>query len=205
MLRECASHLGVAFEDAYRVSSETYPLRMRGAFDTIGDNLAFIARTFGARPTMEALAKAEACYERFTLESLAPVEHAIELLTWLSVNEVRLGLLTNCAPDIPALWVRTDFARFFDHCAFSCRLGIVKPEPEIYRAALNALGLAPTETLFVGDGSDDELEGTARCGITPVLVGVDLTNTYDSHRPNLATWQGVRNADLSQLREFFDE
>lgn len=204
MLRACAAYLGVAYEDAYRLSGETYPLRMRGEFPSIRYNLAFIARTLGGQPTPENLAKAEACYERFTLESLEPVSHALDLLELLSSRGVRLGLVTNCAPDIPSLWDQTAFARFFDHCAFSCQVRSVKPEPEIYRAALDALGLAPAETLYVGDGSDDELEGAARCGLTPVLVTVDLSNTYDSHRPRLADWQGARVANLAELRSLLE-
>ena len=200
MLRECALHLGLEFEDCNRVSGETYPARMRGAFPTIRDNLALMAQTLGKQPTSDRLAKAAACYERFTLESLVPVAHAIDVLSWLSSNDVRLGLVTNCAPDIPTLWDQTAFAPYFDHCAFSCRVGYVKPEPEIYRTALGALGLDAHETLYVGDGSDDELAGAARCGLDAVLISVDLSNTYDSHRPTVADWQGKRVADLIQLR-----
>ena len=51
---------------------------MRGAFPTIQDNLAFIARKLGVEPTTEELARAVTRYERFTLEGLEPVEHAMD-------------------------------------------------------------------------------------------------------------------------------
>lgn len=201
MLRECAEHLGVEFDACYRLSGETYPARIRGAFASIRENLAHIAYRLDRQPTAACLAKAEACYERFTLESLEPVAHAIDLLEWLSSQGVRIGLVTNCAPDVPQLWDRSAFVPYIDHCTFSCRVGVVKPESGIYRMALDALGLAPHEALYVGDGSDDELAGAARCGMDPVLVTPDLSNTYDSHRPAAINWTGSRIMDLSKVRE----
>lgn len=49
------------------------------------------------------------------------------------------------------------YPEYLDDCAFSCEVGAVKPEAAIYDAALNDLGLAPGETLCVGDSSDAEL------------------------------------------------
>jgi FMN phosphatase YigB (HAD superfamily) len=65
---------------------------------------------------------------------------------------------------------------------------------------LDALGLAPAETLYVDDGSDDELEGAARCGLTPVLVATDLSNTNDAHRPNIINWLGARVSNRAELQ-----
>ena len=59
-----------------------------------------------------------------------------------------MGLVTNCAPDIPEFWHRTAFARFFDHCAFSCRVRAAKAKSgKITGAALDSLGLSAAETL----------------------------------------------------------
>jgi putative hydrolase of the HAD superfamily len=81
----------------------------------------------------------------------------------------------------------------------------VKPQAEIYRAALDALGLLPTETLYVGDGSDEELSGAARCGMQPVLISIDRTNTYDAQRTDVDAWTGPVIRALSELPGLLEE
>lgn len=39
----------------------------------------------------------------------------------------------------------------FDVLVWSCELGVVKPNPELYRHALNQLGVRPEEMLFIDD------------------------------------------------------
>lgn len=205
IMRSCAAQLGISFEDCYRFSGVTYPRRIRGELASMADNFAEIARLAGRRASRDAARKAEDLFERFTLESLAPVDGTLELLEWLTDRGLRIGLVTNCAPDVPKLWDRLAFARYFDHCAFSCRVGAVKPEPEIYRAALDALDLRPEETLYVGDGSDNELTGAAGCGLRPVLVTADLSNTFDAQRSDVDRWTGPRIRTLAELRALADD
>ena len=149
--------------------------------------------------TPQALGHAEAVYERFTAESLVPVAGAIETLEWLTACGLRLGLVSNCAADMPRAWRTSAFAQYFDYCAFSCHVGAVKPDPTIYQAALDALSLLPEQTLYIGDGSDEELSGAARCGMQPVLITIDLSNTYDVQRQDVATWGGPVIQTLPEL------
>jgi glucose-1-phosphatase len=46
---------------------------------------------------------------------------------------------------LPQVWHR------FDPVLFSCELGAVKPDPAIFRAALDRLGCAPADVLFLDD------------------------------------------------------
>jgi putative hydrolase of the HAD superfamily len=101
-LRECAYILGLSFEACHRHWGETFPQRARGEFVSVADNFRWIARQTGSRLTPQALTQAEAVYERFTAESLVPVAGAIETLEWLTAYGLRIGLVSNCAPDIPS-------------------------------------------------------------------------------------------------------
>jgi putative hydrolase of the HAD superfamily len=58
----------------------------------------------------------------------------------------------------------------FDAEVFSCSVGLRKPDPRIYLLACDQLGVEPQETMFVGDGANDELAGAERVGITAVLL-----------------------------------
>jgi putative hydrolase of the HAD superfamily len=166
---------------------------------SVADNFRWIARQTGRRLTPQGLTQAEAVYEQFTAESLVLVAGAIEILEWLTACGLRIGLVSNCAPDIPRLWSTSVFARYFAYCAFSCQVGAVKPDPAIYRAALDALHLRLAQTLYIGDGSDEELSGAARCGLRPVLIAIDLSNTYDAQRKDVGAWSGPVIRALSEL------
>jgi putative hydrolase of the HAD superfamily len=199
VLRECAQTLGISFEACYRHWGETYLQRTRGEFVSVADNFHWVARQIGRYLTPQALTRAEQVYERFTAESLVPVAGAIETLEWLTACGLRIGLVSNCAADIPRMWSTSVFAKYFDYCAFSCQVGAVKPDPAIYRAALDALRLFPHQTLYVGDGSDEELSGAVRCGMQPVLISIDLSNTYDAQRKDVDAWSGSVIRALSEL------
>ncbi len=80
----------------------------------------------------------------------------------------KLALVSNAdIIDIEA-WDRSPLAGLFDSVIFSCSVGMVKPEPEIYRKALADLGVSPAEAVFVGDGGDHELDGAKSVGLSTV-------------------------------------
>ncbi|MFI7128106.1 HAD family hydrolase [Nonomuraea sp. NPDC050153] len=195
----CSTALGVPAQDCLELWSRSFPERVRGRFSGVGDNFRWIAAELGHRAPDAAVAEAKARYLKFTEESLEPVDGVVELLASLSARGVKAGLVTNCAPDVPSVWADSAFAPFFQHCSFSCGLGEVKPDAAIYHDALDGLGLEPGRTLYVGDGSDEELTGAARCGMTAVLVAADLSNTYDSVRLDVADWSGLRVAGIPEV------
>lgn len=55
-------------------------------------------------------------------------------------------------------------------------VGVAKPDPAIFRLALDALGVAPEHTLHVGDTPAADVAGARAAGIHPVLV-----DPYDHH------------------------
>jgi len=83
---------------------------------------------------------------------------------------VPTGLVSNACPEVLDFWPQSPVARYFAHPVFSCAVGLVKPEPAIYQLAFGPLDIKPEECLFVGDGGDQELEGAAALGMTPVQV-----------------------------------
>lgn len=64
----------------------------------------------------------------------------------------QLALLSNTDP-IHATYLEQHFAfvRHFPTRIYSCNLGLRKPDPAIYHAALNALGVSPAEALYIDD------------------------------------------------------
>jgi putative hydrolase of the HAD superfamily len=125
-------------------------------------------RAFGASP--EVAEEIVSMRRAVTQRGLVPVPGAVETIVELRVRGLRVGLITICTDDVPALWPETAFHGLFDAEIFSCSVGLRKPDPRIYLLACEQLGVEPHEALFVGDGANDELAGAERVGMTAVLL-----------------------------------
>jgi putative hydrolase of the HAD superfamily len=100
---------------------------------------------------------------------LAANTHA--LLDSLRARGLKLGLVSN-AFDPPSLLHR-DLAQLgiadrLDVAVFSSELGLRKPHPAIFRAALDRLGVDPKNALFVGDALFQDVRGASELGMTTV-------------------------------------
>jgi putative hydrolase of the HAD superfamily len=99
-------------------------------------------------------------------------EAGCHTLTELRARGYGLGLITN----------RANVARFydlldgmalrshFDMVLASGEVGISKPEPGIFAAALERMGAQADQSLYVGDNYWADVVGASRAGITPVLL-----------------------------------
>jgi putative hydrolase of the HAD superfamily len=88
----------------------------------------------------------------------------------------RTGLVTNNFKELSALWrAKLDVERLFDTVVDSCEVGVRKPDAAIYHLALERLGVAPEEAVFLDD-FEVNLAGARAVGLRAVLVG-DGTDT----------------------------
>ena len=81
-----------------------------------------------------------------------------------------LGLFSNADVNSAAGWDESPLRPYFNSVVFSCRVGYVKPEREIYEIALKELEVMPQEVLYIGDGGSDELMGAKVVGMSTVLT-----------------------------------
>src|SRR5204863_5899023 len=130
--------------------------------------LADVVARFGFPP--EAAESILELRRPLTKQGLTPVDGALETISELRRRGFRIGLITVCAEEVPALWSETAFHGLFDAEVFSCSVGLRKPDPRIYLLACEQLEVEPHEALFVGDGANDELAGAERVGMTAVLL-----------------------------------
>ena len=162
MRPQVAARLGLTLED---FDARWYgDLAQQREIGPIADALA----VFGAPP--EVLAEIVELRRPVTLQGLVPVPGAAGTIEELRRRGLRIGLITVCSEDVPQLWPETAFHGLFDAEVFSCSVGLRKPDPRIYRLALDELGVEPGEAVFVGDGANDELAGAERVGMTAVML-----------------------------------
>ncbi|WP_346767561.1 HAD-IA family hydrolase [Knoellia koreensis] len=79
--------------------------------------------------------------------------------------------------------LRHRFSATFDPIIYSHEIGVLKPDPAAYAAALEAMGASAAEVLFV-DNSPVHVEGARRCGIT-ALVHEDNATTITAIRQTM--------------------
>ncbi|HWD51281.1 MAG TPA: HAD family phosphatase [Acidimicrobiales bacterium] len=75
----------------------------------------------------------------------------LRILSDAAHRGTRLDLLSNAPHPQADAMDRSSWASLFDHRLYSCRLGIAKPELAIFERALDIIGAAPDETLFIDD------------------------------------------------------
>jgi putative hydrolase of the HAD superfamily len=136
----------------------------------------------------DSAARAVELRTEMTRRALVPAEGVLELLAELRARSLRLGLISNCSSEVGELWEESPFAGAFDAVLVSAKEGVAKPDPRIYRLALERLGVAAHEAIFVGDGDAGELPGAEGVGMRAVQLG------------DRDGWQGERIATLGELR-----
>src|SRR2546423_3535100 len=97
----------------------------------------------------EILDEEQQCWDR----AVEVDGEAVRVLTWLRDRGIKSGVCSN-APFPPAMMRRqvasNGITELVDAVVFSSEIGRRKPAPEVYRAAIDAIGTAAAETVFVG-------------------------------------------------------
>ncbi len=99
------------------------------------------------------------------------VEHHCEVLASLH-EHARIGLCSNFTHAATAVGILEQAAlrQHFDALVISEQVGVRKPRPEIFQAALHALDVPPAEVVHVGDSLRADIGGAAALGIRTVWV-----------------------------------
>lgn len=97
------------------------------------------------------------------------------VLTSLRNRGYRLGVCSNLAvPYVAPAWQL--LAPFIDVAIWSCEVGRVKPDPEIYRLAAAELGVPTEKILMVGDTYRADVAGPRAAGLKAQLLDRSRTD-----------------------------
>jgi putative hydrolase of the HAD superfamily len=78
--------------------------------------------------------------------------------------------VSNFEPWLDEVLALQGIADRFAAVAISGTLGVAKPDPRIFKAALDEAGADPAATVHVGDQPVNDVAGALAAGITPVLI-----------------------------------
>jgi HAD superfamily hydrolase (TIGR01509 family) len=100
------------------------------------------------------------------------------------------ALLSNAWPAVrETLEVRWGIAGIFNVITLSCEVGMAKPDPRIYAANLEALGLPAEQTVFVDD-FERNVQGARRVGMSAILF---QSSQQVQHEVDLLLGRGMLN------------
>ncbi|MER7706744.1 HAD-IA family hydrolase [Kitasatospora sp. NPDC097605] len=108
-----------------------------------------LLRTLGVAPAARLIADLRR--EVPPAEVLETCPDVMATLEELSRRGVRMAVVSDAWPDLPALHEGLGIGRFFEAYAISAELGCTKPDPRMYHHASAALGLPPAQCLFIDD------------------------------------------------------
>jgi putative hydrolase of the HAD superfamily len=183
-ISEMISILKAPKDEFLKLWQATSDRRVTGGFPSLVANLEYICGELKVPVTKTQLNLARWVRYDYVALALAPRPHAIETLSRLRTDGLKIGLVSNCSTEPPIIWPHTPFAPFFDVTVFSSVAGLQKPDPKIYLMATEKLGVQPQDCLYVGDGDSNELTGAAGVGMHPVLIRVAQEDSAEPVRIN---------------------
>jgi HAD superfamily hydrolase (TIGR01549 family) len=108
-------------------------------------------------------------------------EDTLPVLEELRARGLQLGLVSNTGRDLSAFVAHHGLD--VDVALSSGAHGKVKPDPSIFQAALDRLGVPPQEAAMVGDSPEDDVEGARAIGLRAFLV--DRDDRFPEHEDRL--------------------
>jgi glucose-1-phosphatase len=105
------------------------------------------------------------------LELLRSLRTKYKLFLLSNTNEIHVTAFSNY---LLHTFGFPDFNDYFDQWYYSCRMGMRKPDEEIFHKVMNDHGLNPAETIFIDD-SKQHVEGASRTGIQAVWLQPEQT------------------------------
>ncbi|MBY9082005.1 HAD family hydrolase [Paenibacillus sp. HN-1] len=127
----------------------------------------------------------------------ALMKDAVECLDYLKGRSYPLGLVTNGKSDIQRGKIELlKLEGYFNTIVISGEAGITKPDEAIYRLALEKLGYAADETLFIGDHPVNDIWGAGRTG----MQGIWLRRNHPwDEKLDVRPWRTID--ELCELKE----
>ncbi|BFU42203.1 HAD family hydrolase [Krasilnikovia sp. MM14-A1004] len=172
-----ARFLGCDPDVVVGVLDRSFRARARGLFGSAEDTLGWVIEQAGGHPGPGQLAAAMPARINALRADTRLRADAVSALMKLRRRGLATALVSDCTHELPAFLPTLPVARLLDAQVFSVELGVCKPDPRIYLAACDRLGVAPRDCLYVGDGGSRELTGAEAVGMTAVrLAAPDLAD-----------------------------
>lgn len=184
-------------EDALGAANHATRLqRNTGAYPTAEDSMRELLIAAGmAAPADELVRTAVEAEEEFG-GSVRLYDDSLPTVAALREQGIRTALVSNCSHATRPIVEQLGLPALFDAVILSFELGVRKPEPGIYQAALQAIGADPADAIFVDDQTA-YCDGARALGIDTRLIVRDGAHPAEGFAPSTNGHAVI--ADLSTL------
>ncbi|MEE6259454.1 HAD family hydrolase [Plantactinospora sonchi] len=200
---EVAALLGCRPEILADVLDASFYPRASGAFGDATATLRWLCQKAGGRPDQADLPAAVAARVEAVRADTRLRPEAVPVLQAVRRRGLLTALVTDCTHELPAFLPELPVAPLLDVRVCSVQVGACKPDPAIYLAACQRLGVAPAQCLYVGDGGSQELTGAARTGMTAIRLAAPDLDRHLVFNDDIG-WQGPTLSSLAELPGLLD-
>lgn len=133
----------------------------------------------------------ETVYAEFTdLANYALFDDVVPVLDRLSKAGLKLGVVSNFEEWLERLLEQLGVRSYFDVRVISGVEGFEKPDPRIFELAMERAGVLPSESVYVGDNPELDVDPALALGMYPVLI--DRRDRYpDVPGPRIDSMDGL--------------
>jgi HAD superfamily hydrolase (TIGR01509 family) len=156
----------------------------------LAETASRLARGIGERLGTSDRSLPERVAERFTAESRANLSRSAALLARLRAR-YKLGVVSNFYGNLEAVCRETGIGPYLSATVDSVAVGCSKPDPAIFRAALERLSAGPADTVFIGDSAARDMAGARGVGMRHVLVAGESVDGFRPCCPGDSRIRGV--------------
>lgn len=147
----------------------TRPARGVGAFADAAGDMAAVLEAAGREPDPLLVADLVELERSELTERVHLYEDTLPVLAALRDRGARTALISNCSHSTRPIVDRLGLEEAFDAVVLSFEARAMKPDPAIYRAALDALDADASQAVFVDD-QPRYCDGAAALGIETRLI-----------------------------------
>ena len=146
----------------------------------VSETLKSLGYNYDVSSPIVMTASAEFCDEFMTFVYL---DENTEKLVRTLHGKYKLGIISNFAiPECVHELLKThDLDKLFDAVVVSGAVNKRKPSPEIFEHTLRTLGVSASETVFVGDTLDADIEGAKAVGMKAIYIQRRIEKAEEIH------------------------
>jgi putative hydrolase of the HAD superfamily len=174
--------ISVSLEDVKRAYETTYrKIHTRNSLQEVTYDVV-LSQTlslcgYSLKPSDKAIVEAAEAFMECWMQAKTMEKNVPSLLRRLK-KKYSLSVVSNLAysPAVRKTLERFGVANYFDAIIVSADVGWRKPSPKIFKKALRTLGISASETVYVGDELDHDVEGAKKVGMHTILLKRPTTN-----------------------------
>ncbi len=135
---------------------------------------------------------------RFLEDALERLRTNLPLLARLA-GPYRLGIVSNFYGNLATVCDNAKVAQFFSVIVDSAQVGLLKPNPRIFLRAVEDLGVAPGQAIFVGDSFPRDMVGARAAGMPHIWLVEDPAGRGAPCCPGDRTVRSLRDLEALLL------